>query len=333
MTVAYRLSWEEYAEQFEHSWPRRNTFAVIASIIIALPLLFYGLGLSWFGLPGERTVSWLFIGAPFALILAAILSITVETSQRRKRATAEMQELYNRRQANEQKLFFDEEKWIHETDAGRQEAPWSALLLGIELKNVFLLTGGGHSVVVPKRALDADGIQQLRQAAVPFRGDGWNFRISSWDHQVVETALLWRKKWILMILGNIAALAVLVWIVENWIGSNEKLIDMWGWLLALVAVVMLLTAQLWYLPLSFATSAKPWRLPMKVELSECGVGFATSWASFFIAWKAFLKFKEFQRAFLIYTQQDHYYLLAKRCITSEQQDKLRRALLANVPQD
>ena len=333
MTVAYTLSWEEYAEQFERSWSSRSLLEFYMAIIIATPLLIYGLGLAYFGLQDEKAVLALFIGGPLALILMAIPGVMGDSSRVKVRAGAEAHSRYERWHSKEQKFSFDGEKWIHETETGRLEAPWSALLLGAEFKSVFVLHGDGHPAIVPKRALDPEVIQQLRQNFLPSGGDAWSFRVSSWDNHIIKTGFLWKKQWFWMLLGNISGLLGLGWILQTLVDSNKKLIDMWGWLLALVVVVMVLTAQLWYLPLSYATSAKSWRLPMKLQLSDRGIYFVTSVADFFMAWKAFLKFKELKHAFLIYTEQGRYYLVAKRYITPDQQEKLRGALLANVPHD
>jgi hypothetical protein len=74
----------------------------------------------------------------------------------------------------------------------------------------------------------------------------------------------------------------------------------WGWILAAFAVVLVLTAQLWYLPLKYVTLPRPFGAPMKFQLHDAGIYFATGSAKFFLAWKTFRKFKEIGRAFLVY---------------------------------
>jgi hypothetical protein len=54
MKVTYTLSWEEYAELFEDSWPRTDYFSLIVTAMIAAPLIGYGITLAIFGAPDEK---------------------------------------------------------------------------------------------------------------------------------------------------------------------------------------------------------------------------------------------------------------------------------------
>ena len=326
MKVTYTLTWEEYAEQFQNTWPRPDYFSAIVTCMVAVPLLGYGTILAIFGPPGETLVYLMFIVAPLCLVVATIASMWSQAGHPLQRAIAAQRLEYERWHAKEQTFFFDDQKWTHETSAGKQETPWSALTHAKELPTVFSLTGESISVLVPKRALDAANLVHLREAALPVRGDAWLSQISWWDYQATESARLWRKYWFPLILGNVLGLAVLGWVARIWLNTDEKLQVIWGWILASSAVILTLTAQLWYLPLRYFTSRKAWRSPMKLEFSDRGVHIAMSGVSFFTAWRACRNFCEAGRAFFIYTDEFHYYLLPKRYLTAERQAELREIL-------
>lgn len=330
MKVTYILSWEEYAELFEDSWPRPDYFSLIVTVMISVPLIGYGITLALFGAPDETVIYAMFIGAPLFLVIAMIFATKTQTAQARKQAIAEKRQEYDRRQAKEQSFSFDQEKWTHETEAGKQQSPWSSLMHAAELRTVFTLTGEAISIIVPKRSLDASSLELLRQFAIPIRSDSWPFNITWWDYQASAIALLWRKMWFRMAFANVFGLVVLGWVVQTWLTSNEKAGVIWGWILASLAVLLTLSAQLWYAPLRYFTSSRSWRSPMKIEVSHQGTVFTTMSGRHFTAWKAFLKFQEIGRAYLIYTDKSHYYLLSKHYFSPSHQVELARLIKANV---
>ncbi|MBZ5525599.1 MAG: YcxB family protein [Acidobacteriia bacterium] len=326
MTFIYTPTWEEYAEQFENIWPRPDYFSAIVITMVTLPLIAYGIALEIFGTRGEELLYSMFIGGPFFLAVAAALAVTSQARSAKAKAVAEKRLEYEKWCANEQSFSFDQEKWTHTTEAGRQESPWSALRIAIEHKSAFWLTTEKSSIMICKRVFDPSALTLLRQAALPVRGDGWKFYSRCWDYQAAGTVLLWRKRWFAMAFGNVFALAVLGWIVQTWLAQDAKPVMIWGWILAAFAVVLTLTAQLWYLPLQYLTWPKRWKEPMTLEFSEWGVHFTTANENFFLSWKTLRKSEETGRAFLLYSNPSHYYILAKQYITLDQQDELRRML-------
>jgi hypothetical protein len=326
MRVTYIVTWEEYAEQLQDTWPRPDYFSAIVICMVALPLIGYGISLAVFGAPDETILNSMFIGGPLVLAVAAILSITSQARRAKTQAVAEKRLGFDKWSAGEQSFAFDQEKWTHETEAGKQESLWSARTVVIERESGFWLATEKTTVMVPKRMLDSSALALFRQAALPVRGDGWTFQTRCWDHQATETVLLWRKRWFALAFGNVFALVVLGWIVQTWLSESATPRMIWGWILAAIAVVLTLTAQLWYLPLQYATWPRQFRAPMTLEFSDAGVSFATAHANFFLAWKAFRKFQEIGRAFLIYTDPSHYYQLPKRDMTPDQRAALRRIL-------
>jgi hypothetical protein len=327
MTNTYTPSWEEYAEQFEYSWPRRDLLPVIVTSMAALFMFIYGIALTR-AAPDEPMLQWIFLGTPFFLVF--MVAVVSSTNQRRKQVIVKTRAEYDRWHAKPQAFSFDHEKWIHETPAGRHESKWSELLSAMEFANVFLLNDESASVLVPKRVLDPAAVQVLRQSALPSQGEECTFQTGIWDYHAARTGLLWEKQRALMILGNVLGLAALAWVLQSWLRSSQKSIELWGWILAFAALLLALSAQVWYLPLRYITSAATWRLPMRLKLSDLGICFLAPWAGFFVAWKGFLKFKESQRAFLIFTDHAHCYIVPKRSLTLDQQAGLHRMLSDHV---
>jgi hypothetical protein len=330
MKTTYTLTWDEYAEQFQDTWPRADYFAAIVVCIVAVPLLGYGISLAIFGMPDETLIYSMFIGGPLFLVIATIFSLRSQAGQARKRAIAGKRLDYERWYAMEKSFSFDQDKWAHETEAGRQESPWSALQVVIERDNVFYLTAEKGLVMVPKRVLDSSALSLFRHAALPVRDDGWTFQSRKWDYQAVATALLWRDRWYVMVFGNCLALVVLGWIVQSWISQNSQPVFIWGWILAAFAVILTLTAQLWYLPLRYVTWPNHRKASMVLEFSDLGLYFATAQGNFFLNWKTFRKFREVGRAFLLYTGPSQYYLLPKQDITRDQQNEFRQMLQKKI---
>ncbi|HET9364445.1 MAG TPA: YcxB family protein [Candidatus Angelobacter sp.] len=331
MKATYILTWEEFAELHTDSWPRPDYFTAI--VVAGASLLMIAYGISLFAFPplrDEKVLSFVFIGFPLFLLLVAWASVGSQSKKALKKAMAEKRAKYERWYSCEQTFFFDKEKWTHETEAGRQEAPWSALLKAVEWSNVLYLVGESSSVIVPKRVLEPEALRTLRQRAFPVPGDQWPFQITAWDYQATEMARLWRKHWLRFIFANVFGLGVLVWVFQIWLTSQEKVGAIIGWILAASAIILVLTAQLWYLPLRYATSAKNWRAPKKIGLSASGLHISNSPDNRFTAWKVFPSFQEVPRAFLVYVDPTHYYLLPKRCFSTEQRIQIRFLLHANV---
>jgi hypothetical protein len=326
MKITYTLTWEEYAEQFRDTWPRPDYFAAIVVCIVALPLIGYGISLA-VGMPDETLINAMFIGGPLCLIAAAMFSLATQSKQARKRVIAEKRRTYERDYSREQSFSFDQDHWTCETEAGKQEIPWAALQAAVERQNIFYLTAQKGSVCVPGRVLDPEAMVSLRQLSQLTGEAKFEFCVRCWDFQVVGTNLLWRKRWFVMAFGNVFGLVVLGWIAQTWLSQDAKPVLIWGWGLAAFAVILVLTAQLWYVPLRYVTSSRSFGTRMGLQLYDAGIHFATDSAKFFLAWKALCKFHEVSRAFLVYTNPSEYYLLAKRDITRDQQNELREVLL------
>jgi hypothetical protein len=330
MKITYTLTWEEYAEQFRDRWPRPDYFSAIVVCIVALPLIGYGISLAVFGMPDETAIDGMFIGGPLFLILATVLSLATQSKQAKKRFIAEKRRLYEQDYSREQSFSFDQDHWTSETETGKQDVPWSALQVAVDRQNIFYLTAQKGSVCVPGRALGPEATVALRELSRLTGDNKFEFRVSCWDFQAVGMNLLWRKRWFVMAFGNIFGLVVLGWIAQTWLSQNAKSDLIWGWILAAFSVILVLTAQLWYLPLRYATSPKSFGTSMRLQFYDSGIHFTTDSAQFFLAWKVLRKFCEIKRAFLVYTNATEYYLLAKRDITDDQQHELRKILEKNL---
>jgi hypothetical protein len=329
MKATYILSWEEFAELYTDSWPRPDYFTAIVVAGVSLLLIAYGFSLFAFQpLRDETALSFSFIGFPLVLFVGAIASVASQSKKAKSKAMAEKRSKYERWYSKEQSFSFDQEKWTHETEAGRQEVPWTALLKAVEWPNVLQLVGENSSVIIPKRVLEPEALRTLLQLAFPVRNTPWPFQITAWDYQTTEMARLWRKHWFRFAFANVFGLVVLGWVFQTWLTSHEKIGVIIGWILAASAVILVLSAQLWFVPLRYVTSPKNWRSPKTVAFSDRG--FQLSPDGRFTAWKSFPSFQEVRRAFLIFVDPNHYYLLPKRCFSGDQQTEIRRLLQANV---
>src|SRR5215472_4041359 len=330
MKSTYTLTWEEFAELHQSSWPRPDYFSGIVTGAVSVPLFAYGMSLAVFGMPDEPGLYSAFIGAPLLLAVTAIGSLMSQSRKVLKGAIAEKRAEYDRRNAQEESFSFDQEKWTRDTPSGKQEVVWSSLLHTLEWPNVLHVAGEGGAATVPKRVLEPAALTSLRQHAFPAAADGLPIQISWWDYQASETALLWRKYWFRLAFGNAFGLFVLGWVVDQWLSTNEKAITLWGWILASFAVLVVLAAQIWYLPLRYWTSSKPWRAVKKLSFSDRGFRLTDSYCDLFIAWRACHTFQEIGRAFLIHTSPGRYYLLSKRYLPPDSQAHLRQILQENV---
>lgn len=330
MESTYTLTWEEYAELFSDSWPRPDYFSAVVVAMVSIPLIAYGVTLTVFGMPDEHTISWVFIGGPAFLLLAAVLSVASGNKKAKNEAVAEKRAQYERWHAKAQWFSFDQEKWTLQNESGTLEVPWSALAASVEWPGVFHLIANSGQAIVPKRAMTREMVDQVRSHAALGLTEPWPFKISAWDYQMAETARLWKRHWFRMAFANIFGIVVLVWLFQIWLSSNEKMGIVWGWVIAGFAVVMTLTAQLWYLPLKYWTSPRQWRTPKGLGLTERGLYFEGPYTRSFHDWKSFQTFEEIRPAFLIYTDKHHYYLLAKHYVSDEQSKEVRRRLSENL---
>lgn len=333
MQINYALTWDEFAELHKDRWPVPDYFSAIVVFIVVVPLVGYGLALATFGAPDEPILYSMFIGGPIVLLALAVLALKSQSAQALQHAVAETRSEYDRLHARGQSFSFDDDKWMHETEAGRQEVPWSAMLMARETENVLSFTGENSSALIPKRILGIEALTGLRRFASLAHHDEWAYQIGVWDYQATVTALQWRKYWFRMAFGNCFGLGVLLWVGQNWLASTERAGVVWGWILASLAVLLTLTAQMWYLPLRYFTSAKDWRAPQKVRFSDSGIHLCHSEGGLFLTWNALRKSGEVPRAFLIYVDQTHYYLLPKRYFSVEQQAEIRRTVESKLSRE
>src|SRR5258708_38809733 len=68
MRVTYTLTWDEFSEQYKHSWPRPDITALIMTLLIALPLIVYGVAFYFSTGGGEPMLPASFIDGPPRLV-------------------------------------------------------------------------------------------------------------------------------------------------------------------------------------------------------------------------------------------------------------------------
>jgi len=330
MESTYTLTWEEYAELFTDSWPRPDYFSAAVVALVSIPLIAYGIILAVFGMPDEHTINFIFIGGPVFLVVAAFLSLASGNRKAKKQAMAEKRATYERWHAKEQSFAFDEEKWILQSESGKLEVPWSALLAAVEWPSVLVLASEGAAAIVPKRAMNEGKLDLLRKMAILEPAKKWPFKISVWDYQATETVRIWKRYWFRMAFGNVFGLVVLGWLFQIWHESNEKIGIVWGWVIAAFMLVLTLTAQIWYLPLKYWTSRREWRAQKELGLCGKGLYIGDAHVRVFNAWKYLQSFDDFRRAFVVYKDKNHYHLLSKHYFFQEQREEIRRGLQENM---
>jgi hypothetical protein len=332
MNVTYTLTWDEFAEPHQHTWPRVDAVSLVLTVAVALPLIAYGVALWRVSAPGIDIVYLTFIGAPLLLVVMALAHVQMTGRSAKKRAIAAKQADYERSHSGPQSFSFDQEKWTHENADGKQEIPWSALQTAGESPNTIYLEGKQIRTLVPKRLLDAATLESLRQLALP-SGVGGESRIGAWDYLATQTSILWRKLWILLVPGNLFGLAVLAWVAVRFFAPGEKSGVLWGWGLACYFAVLALSAQLWYFLLRYATALKAFRAPTIFAFSARGVRIVSQIECSFVAWDILQKFRETRRAFLLFRNDSKFYLLVKDRIPAETQEQMRQILREKVKQE
>jgi len=326
MNASYSLTWEEFAEQYERDVRRTEILYIVVTVLIAIPLLGYGATLTAL-LPDEPILSAMFFGAPLLLTIMATVQVKVNGNKARKKALAEKRSQYEHSYAGRQLFSFDQEKWIHENDAGKHEIPWPALKLAFERKSVIGLYGQ-NLTLIPKRVLDEPTLNTLRNLAFG-RGISGTFRINAWDYIAVWNGMLWRKLWYFPASANLAGFGVLAWLGMKLFSGQDRAGVLWGWGLASYAIILVLVAQVWYPALNYFIVPRFFRATQTYEFSDHGVQIARCDSRSFNGWSLFRDFHESRRAFIFYLDDTHFHLVLKRDFPAEHLQKIRTLLRDN----
>jgi hypothetical protein len=324
MKATYDVTWEEFAERFQDAWPRPDYFTAIVVLMSTVPLIGYGVSLALHSV-GDSSIPTMFIGAPVLLLLATIFSLGPETNRKRTAAVAARKSSYEK-WPKQQTFSFDEKHWIIENETGKQENFWAGLSVAEERANVIYLVAGNSLGIVPKRVLTTEDLNSLRTLAHLSVENGWQYHIRCSDYQAVNMVLLWRKRWFAMAFGNSFCLLVLGWTTQLWLSQDAKRELIWGWTLAVLAVVLVLTAQLWYFPLKYVTSPKHAWERRNMKLHVLGLSFGGSHSTFFLSWQFLGEFKETGSGFLLIHDERTSYMVPKKDLNLEQQAEFRRIL-------
>src|SRR5260221_5501158 len=210
MVFWYVVSGEEFMEIHGGSLPRPSIGFFICAVLIAIAFgTFCGL-LIYFIQPQDRMIASVFCWFSLALLVAAFWDLKFRTNKRRQRFIREMRSIYERYYDGEQAFAFDDEKWRHETKAGKYEASWSALTTAAEQPNVIHWSTRDHIIMLPKRVIaaiagphcvlrdDETALARLRRYALGPLDNGLSFRLGIIDYVLTETPSLWRRHPFLM---------------------------------------------------------------------------------------------------------------------------------------
>ena len=344
MTVRYVLSWGEFMEVHARSLPRPSIGSFICAVLIAIGSGTFGGLLIYFIQPQDRMIASVFCWFSLALLVAAFWDLKFRTNKRRQRFIREMRSIYERYYDGEQAFAFDDEKWRHETKAGKYEASWSALTTATEQPNVIHWSTRDHIIMLPKRVIaaiagphcvlrdDETALARLRRYALGPLDNGLSFRLGIIDYVLTETPSLWRRHPFLMAeahLGGVLWVLMIAYGMYNSAGPGV----IFGWIIAGLLLFLTITGQLWYFVTKYFTAPAGLRNAWESGFSDRGVRTSSSETELFSAWTTFRKFKETRRAFLLYIGPTDYHIYPKRCFSSDRRTSLRNLLIASVAAD
>jgi len=286
-------------------------------------------------------IASVFCWVSLALLVAAFWDLKFRTDKRRDRFVRELRSVYDRYYDGQQAFGFDGHNWTHERKAGRYEAPWNAVTSAVERQNTVNWSTKDHSIIVPKRAVasvaTSDGrvcheertLALLRTLALGPLDNALSFRLGLVDYVLIEVPSLWRNHPFLMAEAHLGGVLWLVMIANgtyNTVGPGVVV----GWTVVGLLLFLIISAQFWYFVAKYLTAPAELRTPWESGFSERGVRTSGSEIELFSAWLTFRKFRETNRAFLLYFGPNSYHIYPKRSLSSEQQTKLRDLLKTSV---
>jgi hypothetical protein len=344
MTVRYVLSWEEFMEVHAQALPRPSIGSFICAVLMAIASGAFGGLLICFIQPQDRVVASVFCWLSLAILLAAFWDLKVRTKKRRQHFIRELRSIYDRYYDREQSFAFDDDKWTHETKAGKYEALWSALTTAVERPNVFHWSTREHVIVLPKRIIAAIAgsdsgarvqettLARLRHFALGPLDNGSSFRLGIIDYVLIEIPSLWRCHPFLMAEAHLGGVFWVVMIACGMYNSAGPGV-VFGWIIAGLLLFLTITGQLWYFVTKYFTAPASLRIAWESGFSERGVRTSSAEIELFSTWTTFRKFRETRRAFLLHIGQTNYQIYPKRCLPSDSQTSLRNLLKASVAAD
>lgn len=326
----FELSWEEFLEFNQDSLAKPSIASFIATVFIAIAVGVFGVVLTYAVEPGSKAAASSFCWLSLLLLIAAIWDLRFRTAKRRSRGVEELRAAYQQYYLGGRDFAFDQQKWVLQTQSGKQEVLWTGLQTAVERPSVITLSAKDHLVVVlPKRILSAADLDTLRRMAIRPTEKTWSSSVTLLDFLFTEIPSLWKRHPFLMAEAHLAGLFFFVMIANDMFHATGPGTYA-GWIVAGLFLFLTLTTQLWYFLIKYLTSHRDLRPAWEVGFSQKGVHIRTSKVEFFSAWDNFRKAHESMRCFLLYIDSSQYYILPKSCMSAEQKDMARELLRAKL---
>jgi hypothetical protein len=320
--VSYTLSWEEYMEMYNFSLPQQVSasflttvwaaiFSAAAALLVPDSIASVSLRLGLFCIS-------------LALFLVAVWNYEVATPRRREQIEHGLRSFYESYFSGERVFTFDGERWTLRTQSGHQEGIWAGLRSATESRSTFALCAENQLVLVPKRALTGEEVDLMRRLALSTGNDMNSFQVGLFDYVLTEIPSFWWRNH----LSPAQWLGATVFLL---VASKAIAGDGLGfiWLsmgMALCVGAAIFCVQLFYVIFKYFTNRGMGVVSWAGEFSDRGARAKTSYGDVFFAWTEFDRFRETRRCFLLYYASQKYYLLAKKCLSKNQQSALRQLL-------
>ena len=328
-------------EVHQDSMPKPHFSSFFSVILIAVAVGAYGGLMLCFLDPPNRVLASALCWFSLSLLLGTLWDLKVRTKKRKDRFVRDLRAKNDRYYRGEQAFGFDQDRWTHETQDGKHEAPWAVLRHAVERSNTFALWTKTYFVIVPKRVLNGssgpaemaqDGslsLDALRAFAWGQYGNSEPCSVGLVDYVTTEVPSLWSRRRRLMAQSHAAGVLFFVLIAD---GARHSAAPgaTWGWTAAGLILFLTITAQFWYFVIQYLTSFKEVRDPWTTGFSGQGILRRNSKMRYFSAWAVFTKFRETRRCFLLYTDSTRYDIYPKRCFSVERQLALRALFQAKL---
>lgn len=327
--IKYTVNWEEFQEFYLTTRPearsRQSYVSFTAAIFIAMATVVFGLWLTQLAPPENRTkVALIFISLSAGVVALAFWDKTW-TGRKKKQPTEEMRSVFESEYSGPQSFSFDHERWILETQTGRQETLWTGLMMAWELQNTIALWAKNNFVLLPKRVLSGEETDSLRRLAFASGGKVTQFHVSIADFVLTEAPSFWRRNPLTPVF-YVAVLTFGFFVFKTAAEKGSHFV--WSTVLSAVIVFVM---HPFYLVVQYMTKAT--RVSWEGEFCDRGAQVKTPKGKYFTAWTQFKKFRETRRCFLLHFAADEYFLIAKRCLSTHEQASLRQLLKAKLPEE
>ena len=331
MSVEYSVSWEEYLEICKPHFPIADWASAVAGVLISIGLVIVAVVVDWAGRLDGRAPASAIVFISMILIGTALWAPTVGTRISRWRYMRQCRSTYQEHFAGRpQQFMFDEEKWANPSQSQHREALWSEVTAADEYEDVIFVQSEKQFVLVPKRVLSPEGLDQLRRLAFGKFISPLKLRVGPCEYLHTEIRCLWRRRMSGMVLAHATGILVGGATIGSLLWPHHPEDVFWLVLLAGPLLLITLSTQFVYCLISYASQRRRVHVGWEMECADRGVHVRTAATEHFSSWSVFPKFEETRRAFLLYSDANRYYILPKTSMKPEQQQGLRQMFLSKL---